>query len=497
MTDTLTPAPPGIRPCQGCETGIKNGPDNLCEACRRQAMGWLPPTIPGCVVKDPCAAPDDCRQLMCPNLKARSHHADGNRNPATTNVPTPAPPGTETAAGGYPTPTYPPKTDDWKDGYRQGMAYCLATLQPLMNDDHGMTAVREAVRMLHGRMPTITPAPADSGFATRFLSDAGKDGGLVRRKPADIDDAPDMIANPPVTEPEDMRQPPAPEPMCMWRATAPCAMGRCVYRACPRYGGDAGPPVSDWRAQAMANPTPPEPDRHLPGYREGIDYALDIIAQGRPDTLEVIRAEREGLMPQAARECAYGCLNCTCRLCDDPKSWERANNDLPQAGRPEPDCAVPVCGNPVAEVSFYCPIHAAQNPMVMRGCQQVDTDPDQPDSVPVWVCNPEPERLACSQCGQRHPLPGTGSPFCHQSPDEVRMVSPMRAKPTDDPAAYQAAIPSPEMPTFRREDLPNADEPPPPGMGTPSSPVQANQRERRIYARGFIDGANHANESRP
>ena len=233
MTDTLTPAPPGIRPCQGCETGIKNGPDNLCEACRRQAMGWLPPTIPGCVAKDPCAAPDDCRQLMCPNLKARSHHADGNRNPATTNVPTPAPPGTETAAGGYPPPTYPPKTDDWKDGYRRGMAYCLATLQPLMNDDHGITAVREAVRMLHGQMPTITPAPAYSGFAARFLSDAGKDGGLVRRKPADIDDAPDMIANPPVTEPEGMRQPPAPEPMCMWRETAPCAMGRCVYRACP------------------------------------------------------------------------------------------------------------------------------------------------------------------------------------------------------------------------------------------------------------------------
>ena len=78
------------------------------------------------------------------------------------------------------------------------------------------------------------------------------------------------------------------------------------------------------------------------------------------------------------------------------------------------------------------------------------------------------------------------------------MVSPMRARPTDNPAAYQAATPSPEIPTFRREDLPNADEPPPPpGMVTPSSPVPDNERERRIYARGFIDGANHANESLP
>ena len=58
-------------------------------------------------------------------------------------------------------PAYPPMTPAWVDGYRKGMEYCLATIQPLLRADATHDAIREAVRMLNGQLPEVpTPEPA-------------------------------------------------------------------------------------------------------------------------------------------------------------------------------------------------------------------------------------------------------------------------------------------------------------------------------------------------
>ena len=61
-------------------------------------------------------------------------------------------------------PLYPPMSPAWIDGYRKGMEYCLATLQPLLRADASRDAICEAVRMLHGQLPVVpTPEPDITG----------------------------------------------------------------------------------------------------------------------------------------------------------------------------------------------------------------------------------------------------------------------------------------------------------------------------------------------
>lgn len=68
---------------------------------------------------------------------------------------------TKPAPSNYPPPPYPPKSAEWIDGYRQGMAHCLATLQPLLDADAGMNTIRQAVRALRGQMPEPSATPPE------------------------------------------------------------------------------------------------------------------------------------------------------------------------------------------------------------------------------------------------------------------------------------------------------------------------------------------------
>ena len=72
------------------------------------------------------------------------------------NKPTPA---DATDPGKYPPPPYPPKGAEWIGGYRQGMAHCLDTLQPLLDADASINAIRQAVRSLRGQMPEPAATP--------------------------------------------------------------------------------------------------------------------------------------------------------------------------------------------------------------------------------------------------------------------------------------------------------------------------------------------------
>lgn len=68
---------------------------------------------------------------------------------------------------------YPPMSPAWQDGYRQGMEYCLSVLDPLLDDDDAMPAVRKAVRMLHGQTPA-PPMPLPTPLSDDILPPAAR-----------------------------------------------------------------------------------------------------------------------------------------------------------------------------------------------------------------------------------------------------------------------------------------------------------------------------------
>ena len=78
---------------------------------------------------------------------------------------------------------------------------------------------------------------------------------------------------------------------------------------------------------------------------QGDDYEGGTAVLATPDDAEP--ASEHPPAPELKDECAYGCMGCTCGLCDDASTWERINNPpAPPACAmkcPCPDCAAGNC----------------------------------------------------------------------------------------------------------------------------------------------------------